>query len=125
MHALDPRTVNPDFAERARQRHVIDAARFDLEGYIGFRLAELVHLEEVGAQRGIEHVEKAPQNPVLVGTGDSFQFFQVRLAHPVRIELFLFARLGLRLRVEGRVEQGDQQFREARVPRDGLFHIGL
>ena len=47
MHPFHPRAVDPDFAERARQRHFLDVAGIDLERDVGFVATVFGALEEV------------------------------------------------------------------------------
>ena len=73
MHALDARRIDEDLVERARQRQPVDPGAVELEGDGLARLSVRADLEEVCAQGGIDQVDEAAQDAVVVEAGDGVE----------------------------------------------------
>ncbi|KAF1050668.1 MAG: hypothetical protein GAK43_02725 [Stenotrophomonas maltophilia] len=66
VHPFDARAVYEDFELRHRPRNIRNRLRTELEAEVGLVLAVAVGLVEVGAQGGLDQVQVAPQDAVLV-----------------------------------------------------------
>ena len=122
VDALDARAVDEDLAEGARQGQLFEIARIQLERDVGLVAALGVGLEEVGPEGRLDHVEEAPDDPVLVQVADRFQQgldLGDDLLDPL-VPAVLEAG-----RVEARQEEVHEAAGDLRIVLQGLFHVGL
>ena len=113
VHALDARRVHPDLVLRPGQRQVGDAVRVELDGDRRAVDAVVVDLEEVGAQRRVDHGQEGAQDAVLVEAGDVVQ----RLLDLGDDGSAARAGRSAPTRRQPRLEQPDEQARDADVAR--------
>ena len=108
VHALDARRIDEDLVERPRQRHAVELAAGKLDGDFRLRLAVLVELVVVGADRRLHRVDEAPHDAVLVEAVDLAQR-GLDLGDDGRLALARSRDPFLRLaaRIEARVKQLD------------------
>ena len=66
MQALDARRIDEDLAERSRRGQAVDLGAVELDGERRAALAVAVALEGIGAHRGVDQIEDAPDDAVLV-----------------------------------------------------------
>ena len=118
VHAFDARAVDEDLELRHRSRDVRDQARAELEAEVVLGLAVGTVLEEVGAQGGLDQVQVAPQDAVLVEHRNVVQRGEDGLFEPL---LFVFQILGGQLarQVETGAEQAHQLLGDI-----GMVHQG-
>ena len=74
VHAFNARRIDENFIERARQRQIGDLAALELDRDQRLRLAVLVGLIEIGADRRLHSVDEMAQDAVLVEALDLLQF---------------------------------------------------
>ena len=124
VHAFHPRRIDEDFVERARDRHLLDAAAGKFYRDRGLRLATRVDLIKVGAQRSLDGIDEAAQNPILIET---FHVLK-RGLDPCANLRFARAALGGRrreARVEAHVKQRNDLGRQACVLAQRPPHVIL
>ncbi len=105
VHAFDPRRIDEDLVERARQRQIGDLAALELDRDQRAGLPFLVGLEEIGADRRLHRIDEVTQDAVLVEALHILQFLL-----DAGDDLFLLGvalRGCRRARIEARVEQFD------------------
>src|SRR5206468_2036873 len=73
VHALDPRRIDEDLVERARQRQAVELAARELDGDELLRPSVGVDLIEVGADRRLNRVDEVAQDAILVETLHALQ----------------------------------------------------
>ncbi len=73
VHALDPRAVDEDLAERSRRGQLVHPMRIELEDDLRPRRPVRPGLEEVRPHRRFDDVEEAADDPVLVEALDRFE----------------------------------------------------
>ena len=73
MHAFDTRRIDENLIQRPRQRHIVELAARELDRDQFLRLAVVIKLIEVGADRGLHRVDEAAQDAILVEAVDCLQ----------------------------------------------------
>ncbi len=121
VQALDAGRIHEDLEERPRQRHAGDLGAGELERGRLARSPIRPGLEEIGPDRGLDQVDEAPQDAVVVEAGDGGER-RLDLTADRSLSRLAVAGQG---RVETGAEQGDDTGGERPVPAQGRGEVVL